>query len=404
MTVCGDRIIGCVPEQDAAAAHRATNARLLAGPGTGKTRTIVELILSLIQSGDAQANEILCLTFTRAAAANLGAGTPRPRVVDDWEERHIVWEDLKVALGERTIKQVKIRLGGLAAAWETNPDDDPATVFADAELLGALDQHKRQYGYILRSELVYLLKQTLDQDPDFRFTGEYKWVIVDEYQDLNRCDIAVIDQIQGRGSLLFVAGDDDQSIYQQLRHAHPDGIRQFDTTHAAADLRLATCIRCDRAIIRVATSVIRQEVGRTPKAIEPHDNAGEGVVESLIFDDTGDEARGIAALADAFIRAGIAPDQVMVLIRSDSNGRFSTPIFDAMQDIRVPSEVRPTPSRRSTNGLDAPSSPTCGWSSTTVTTLPGEPSSPRRDWVSVTGRSRNCTPSRWPTTARRSRT
>ena len=375
MTVCGDRTIGRVPEQDAAAAHRGSNARLLAGPGTGKTRTIVELILSLIRSGDAQANEILCLTFTRAAAAglrgkaskalgegapvpevytlhgfalrqlmerhaNLGAGTPRPRVVDDWEERNIVLEDLKVALRETNIAKVRVRLGGLAAAWETNPDDDPSTVLADAELLGALDQHKRQYAYILRSELVYLLKQTLDQDPGFRFTGDYKWVIVDEYQDLNRCDIAVIDQIRDRGALLFVAGDDDQSIYQQLRHAHPDGIREFDTSHAAADLRLATCIRCDKSIIWVSTSVIRQEVGRTPKALDPHVTAGEGVVESLIFDDTGDEARGIAALADTFIRAGIAPHEVMVLIRSDRYGRFSAPIFGAMQAIGVPSEVR----------------------------------------------------------------
>jgi DNA helicase-2/ATP-dependent DNA helicase PcrA len=347
MVACAQRDIGgSLPEQIRAAAHRGGNARLLAGPGTGKTRTIVELVTSPISSSDAQVDEILCLTFTRAAAAglrskvrralgtgvephvytlhgfalrqlmarhaNTGAGTARPRIADDWEERHIILEDLKKSLPAARIKDVRRRLKDLAAAWETRPEDDPATTHPDAEFVGALGQHKRQYGYILRSELVYLLKQTLDQDPGFRFTGDYKWVIVDEYQDLNRCDIAVIDQIAARGALLFVAGDDDQSIYQVLRHAHPDGIREFIATHGAADLRLATCVRCDRRIIDVATSVIRQEVGRTPKALDPHVTAGDGLVESLYFEGGPGEATGIAALTDKFIRAGIAPHEVLI--------------------------------------------------------------------------------------------
>lgn len=56
MAVCSDRTI--VPEQQAAAAHRGSNARLLAGPGTGKTRTIVDLVLSLVANGDAEAGQI----------------------------------------------------------------------------------------------------------------------------------------------------------------------------------------------------------------------------------------------------------------------------------------------------------------------------------------------------------
>lgn len=69
---CGPRDIGgTLREQGIAASHRGGNARLLAGPGTGKTRTLVDLVSSLIASGDAELSEILCLTFTRAAAAGL---------------------------------------------------------------------------------------------------------------------------------------------------------------------------------------------------------------------------------------------------------------------------------------------------------------------------------------------
>lgn len=69
---CEERpITGLLPEQSMAANHRGSHARLLAGPGTGKTRTLVELVASLINERTASADEILCLTFTRAAAAGL---------------------------------------------------------------------------------------------------------------------------------------------------------------------------------------------------------------------------------------------------------------------------------------------------------------------------------------------
>jgi len=376
MPACGDRDIGGpLSDQVHAAAHRGRNARLLAGPGTGKTRTIVDLVASLVANGDAVPAEILCLTFTRAAAAglrsklrtklgrgvetevytlhgfalrqlmarhaNTGAGTDRPRIADDWEERNVILEDLKVMLGAANIRDVRERLKALSAAWETRPEEDPTTTHPDHGFVGALQRHKRQYGYILRAELVFLLKQTLDQDPDFRFTGGYKWVIVDEYQDLNRCDIAVIDQVVARtGSILFVAGDDDQSIYQQLRHAHPDGIRDFLASHNAEDLRLETCVRCDGGIIEVATGVITQEVGRAPKTLQRHVTAGDGLVKSLAFPGGQQEAAGIAQLADKFIAAGIPAHEILVLLRSDNNGAFSGPIDDAMRGRGIPSVVR----------------------------------------------------------------
>ena len=62
---CDERPIrGLLPELVAAANHRGSHARLLAGPGTGNTRTLVELVESLINDATATADEILCLTFT----------------------------------------------------------------------------------------------------------------------------------------------------------------------------------------------------------------------------------------------------------------------------------------------------------------------------------------------------
>jgi DNA helicase II / ATP-dependent DNA helicase PcrA len=372
---CEERpIVGLLADQQAASRHRGRHARLLAGPGTGKTKTLVELVASLINDGDARHDEILCLTFTRAAAAglrskigrrivgdppevytlhgyalkqlmtlrvDLGAGPGRVRVADDWEERWIVEEDLKVILEEGRVTAVRDRLRNLAAAWESTPEPNVEARHPDTQLIGALVQHKHHYQYFLRSELVYRLKEQFDANPYLTLTGRYKYVVVDEYQDLNRCDVAVIDAIAGaQEAHLFVAGDDDQSIYQQLRHAHPQAIRDFVASHDAADLRLVTCVRCDRRIIELARLVIDQEVARTPKNHEPHTSAGPGILEIVSFPNGNEEAKGVARIARKFMDAGVEPHEIMVLLRSDKYGRFSDPIEQELLARQVPAFVR----------------------------------------------------------------
>lgn len=369
--VCEARELGgSLKEQAEGAGHQGADARLLAGPGTGKTWTLIEHVVGLVGDGWAP-SQILCLTFTRAAAAgfrkkvtaalgagadlpevstlhafalrqlmkrraNLGSGKGRARVADDWEERFVVREDLARLLGTN-ITDVKKRLAALSAAWETEPGVIPTV---DPALLGALQEDKGRYRYVLRSELVFDLHREMGSDLGM-LAGDYREVVVDEYQDLNRCDVAVIDELGQRGARLFVAGDDDQSIYEQLRHAHPQAIRDFVTTHAgSADLRLGICVRCDGDIISLAKEVIAGEPGRAAKALDPHPSAGLGIVELLSFPNQFAEARGIAQLAAKFVDAGVPRDQIMVLLRSDFQGRMSEVIFNALQDARVASVVR----------------------------------------------------------------
>ncbi len=108
----------------------------------------------------------------------------------------------------RDLTDVGRRLTALAAAWEAAPGVTPTVAPA---LLGALQEDKGRYQYVSRAELVFDLYREMGSDPTM-LAGEYQPVVVDEYQDLNRCDVAVINEMGAQGAALFVAGDDDQSI------------------------------------------------------------------------------------------------------------------------------------------------------------------------------------------------
>ena len=362
-----------LPDQKTAAAHAGTHARLLAGPGTGKTLTLTRRICFLVTESNISAKSILALTFTRAAAGELRqrvakelgedqspristlhsfalrqllknatkiTDLPQPlRIADDWEERNIVLEDLKGLLGLPRIEHARDFLNKLSADWQrlTADEVDWETRFPDPQFLGAWQEHRQVYGYTLRAELVYQLKKALEQRGDFELEGPIKFLLVDEYQDLNRCDLAVVRQVTSRGSELFVAGDDDQSIYG-FREAHPEGIRRFSKDYSdATELELEICKRCDRGILELGLFVARQDPRRIEKVIRPESGRKEGEVALLRFANQNAETNAIAGLCNYLVaRHELKPNEILILLRSDRNGAFSRPIREKLERAGIP--------------------------------------------------------------------
>jgi DNA helicase-2/ATP-dependent DNA helicase PcrA len=357
-----------LPEQKAAAAHVGSHARLLAGPGTGKTLTLTRHVCFLVAERNVSPGKILAVTFTRAAARELrqrvenelGEGQcpristlhsfalrqllknstritdlPQPlRIADDWEERNIILEDLKAMLNLRRIDEARDLLNELSADWQslTADEADWERRFPNPRFLGAWREHRRIYGYTLRSELVYQLKKALEQCGDFELEGPIEYFLVDEYQDLNRCDLAVVREIASRNVELFIAGDDDQSIYG-FRKAHPEGIRRFARDYSGAhELSLEICKRCDSGILDLGLFVAQQDPRRFPKEIRPEPGRGQGEVAILRFQDQDTEAVGIAKLCKHLMEChALKPDNILILVRSDRNGAFSGPIRQRLE-------------------------------------------------------------------------
>lgn len=350
-----------------------THHRLLvAGPGTGKSETILQFIRYAIQELTVQPSKIAVLTFTRAATselkvktADLALGDEYPMistlhgfslrqlmknsrdveylpsdfvVADDYDERDIIHVDIKRLLGLSSIREVGDLFNKLSSNWETlNADrSDWETAFANPQFIGAWQEHRGIYGYALRSELVYQFKKLLEQVQNPILDGPIEFLVIDEFQDLNKCDLRVVEMLAERGSRLFCAGDDDQSIYG-FRYAFPEGIRRFGQDYPNSDeFVFNECYRCGTSILRTALNVIEQDYTRIPKELTSM-TGDPGSLHLLRFPDQRAEAAAISRLLLGLHgRHGIDLGEMIVLLRSDHNKAFSKVIADAIASNGMP--------------------------------------------------------------------
>lgn len=357
-------------EQIKAAEYYGSHARLLAGPGTGKTLVLTKRLMFLVSEKDIKPDQILVLTFTRSAAdelkrraaESLGENNtpristlhsfalrqllrnskklislPQPlRIADDWEEKNIIYNDLTKLMSLSRVSNVKELFSQLSSDWESLISEEHLT--PPPQFIANWRNHRRTFGYTLRSELVYQLKRSLDQISDFELEQPFRHILIDEYQDLNKCDLSVIKAIETRNLAdIFVAGDDDQSIYY-FRKAHPEGIRNFHQDYEGTkDLILTICKRCDPAILGLAEFVASLDVKYQSKGTKSEPGKPYGEVKLLNFRNQDNEAVGIAKICKHLItEKNYKPDQILILLRNDRQNIFSKEIIASFNNYEIP--------------------------------------------------------------------
>lgn len=335
-----------------------THGRILAGPGTGKSVTLVALTNRLIQTR--RRIRIRLLTFTRAATAELAkvvaensaavaerpstihsfsisvllrnpgvGGFPEPlRIADDWEDDEVIRPTLAQRAGVSQ-NRLKILLRELASNWESLTEAQDPLISADerSRFMGAWYEHRQVLGYTLLAELPYALRNALTNHQDLEGCN-YDLLVVDEYQDLNACDLEVIRLMAARGSSILGAGDDDQSIYS-FRKAAPEGIRRFvDDYSGARDYPLSRTRRCGRRIVAWARYVIEGDPDRPARPpLTAADQAPDGETALLSFPDENNEARGVARLVKHLIEdEGVSATDILILVRSNYRGQLVAPL------------------------------------------------------------------------------
>lgn len=392
MPITQAQIVAAQAIQHAAAHDPSQHIRLLAGPGTGKSASIEERVHWLLDNGVA-ANSIVAVSFTRASAQDLehrirSYGASRghasidqvyvgtlhslalkvlrraglltafpvePKVLDNWELEEI----FDAEFGNKTGITRKTRLKDIRrqheAFWSTGtwdpanytPPIPPITPQERIQFSSFLSSRGQVYSCVLPGELIRKCVDAANAGIlDIAELLGASHLIVDEYQDLNPCDLEFIDIVARTGVVLFVAGDDDQSIYS-FRFASPAGIQQFHTKYRTAGVHsLSACFRCAPRVLHSAYSLIQgfPDPSRLPKALASLYAASTpplaGIVHNWRFQSSQTEAAAIAESCRDLIAAGVRADSIMILLSSVPT--LGRPISDALTANGVPfEELRP---------------------------------------------------------------
>lgn len=217
-----------------------TNVLVLAGPGSGKTRVLVHRIAYLIRVKREDPRGILALSYNRHAAAEISARL-----------RHLIGDDAN-HVTVSTCHALAMRLVGasFAGAASDTPDFDGIVLEAASLLNGE-----------------GLSKAEAEAQRDTLIQG-YRWILVDEYQDIGPEEYALIAAVAGRSLddpdlrlSLFAVGDDDQNIYA-FAGASIRFIRQFEDDYKAKPEFLTENYRCSRNIIKAANVVVAPAADR----------------------------------------------------------------------------------------------------------------------------------------------
>ena len=366
-----------------AARDPANVIRLIAGPGTGKSATIERRVAHVLNNRT-NAPRVCVISFTRATCSELRVriaafcatqpcaavvGQVRistmhslalrilrsanvlatlypadPMILDDWERANIYDQELAASLHCTPSRAAEVRLAH-DAQWQTlNPQVIAQAAITPAEQQGFNAFHttrRNLYCCVLPGEVVYECVSRLQQgaiQPNQLPRIEH--LIVDEYQDLNACDQEFIRRLTGSGAILFVAGDDDQSIYS-FRHANPTGIVQFPAIYPAASTHtLNACFRCTPAVLRGASNLIAHNPNRLPKQLQSlYANAApplQGCLRIWSFATAQQERTAIAKSCQELINVGMIGQEDQIIILISSRRLQLAPITQELANLGLP--------------------------------------------------------------------
>ncbi len=369
------------PAQRRAVEHRGSPLLVLAGAGTGKTRVITHRVAALIDEG-VPPWRILAVTFTNRAAGEMReriaglAGDEYPprglwvgtfhsicaRIIRRHGESlglsqdYAIYDaaDQKTLMG-RVLKEQGISPRVISPAGTLGWLDQAKNLGYGPEQLSELGLHEpllsvvqdawREYTARLRRSdavdfgdllgLAVLLlrrskqdeaaaadegRQLADFDPVARLRRRFTHVVVDEFQDTNPVQGALVDLLSERAELCVV-GDDDQSIYG-WRGADVGQILQFPEHHAGCEvIRLEQNYRSTTHILECADAVIRRNTGRLGKKL--WSDLGDG--EQVIVAGAGDEREEASLVARGVWQAleedGVEASEVAVFYRTHAQSR-----------------------------------------------------------------------------------
>lgn len=362
--------------QTQAIMHKDGPMMVLAGPGSGKTTVITHRVQYLTKEYGIDPGDILVITFTRAAAEEMReryeALTGGGSRVTFGTFHSIFFRILKLAYRYtadnivREEQQMQF-VRELAQAGGLEPEDEnefaasilseissvkgerialehyyskncPDAVFR--QLYAGYEEKMRRAGLIDFDDMMVLCLELFTERKDIlsAWQRRYRYILIDEFQDINRLQYEIVRMLAKPEDNLFIVGDDDQSIYR-FRGAKPEIMLGFERDYPGAGrILLDVNYRSTEEIVVPALRLIGENQKRFSKAIHTTGRHGKNVITKL-WQDPGEENLAIAREIQLYLQSGVRPGDIAVLYRTNAGPRF---LMEKLMEYNLPFRTRDT--------------------------------------------------------------
>ena len=377
-----DLLEGLNPAQSDAVQTTHGPLLILAGAGSGKTKTLTHRIANLIAHEGVWPEEILAVTFTNKAAREMRErlaglldqpnsrgfmpwmgtfhgicvrllridgeviGIPKNFVIYDEDDRRGL---IKQAMKQLGVNDKQIKPSAVSSAISTaknqllSPDDYESSAQypfqkSVAKIYGAYEKARREASALDFDDLLIEVVRLLREQPEIRakWSGKFKHILIDEYQDTNAAQYAIVKSLVGSDKNICVVGDDWQSIYS-WRGADYTNILNFERDFPGAKVvKLEQNYRSTAEILEAAQNVIAKNQTRTDKKLWTDQKGGAPVQVQASYDE-GEEAFMVASRIGTQVSIGArAPSDFAILYRTNAQ---SYTLERALLQARIPYQI-----------------------------------------------------------------
>ncbi len=341
---------------------------MLAGPGSGKTTVITHRVKNLIQKYHVDPTKILVVTFTKAAAENmrlrfksLMAGRSLPvsfgtfhsiffrvlRTERDYQVDSLLSDMEKINIIKEIIVRLKIDVasksdftrgimddigkakGNMENVREFIPQTCDKEMFL--QIMDEYEKEKRLTNKLDFEDMLRLCYELFKDNPHIleKWQSVFEYVLVDEFQDINKLQFEIVKMITAPENNIFIVGDDDQAIYG-FRGSRPELMFEFEEYYKDAEqILLTNNYRSTKAIVKVASDLIVHNHTRFSKDIVAVGD--EGIPPDIrIFKTQKEEIEATCRMIKEYIKNGIKPSEIAVLVRNNIFIPNIRAIFESM--------------------------------------------------------------------------
>lgn len=361
--------------QTKAICHKNGPAMVLAGPGSGKTLVITRRVEYLIKKYGVRPEQILVITFTKAAAKEMRERFARITKEDrfpvtfgtfhgiyygilKWAYRmnasNIFSEEEKMMLLREVIAGMELEiedekefLQGIASEIgqiknnRLSLEKYESSNCSDQMFCQIYEEYERRRKLLKKidfDDMLVLCYELFQKRPDILqlWQKKFQYILIDEFQDINQVQYDVIRMLALPENNLFIVGDDDQSIYR-FRGARPEIMLGFSKDYPnAKSIILDVNYRSTKAVVSAARRVIERNKNRYQKEIITVNEQGDNVHIQEVRHPV-EESHYVREQIAKAVTAGTEPSQIAVLYRTNTEPRA---LVETFMEYHIPFQMK----------------------------------------------------------------